>query len=112
MCIRDSFLWPTMLANVADRYPRGGELFIGLLGFAGALSIQFVLPALGRVFDAARLEAAGGPVALAALRGEPLEAVLRTASVRSFETLAWFPAVLIVIFGCIWFSDRRRPATS
>lgn len=106
------FLWPTMLANVADRYPRGGELFIGLLGFAGALSIQFVLPALGRVFDAARLEAAGGPAALAALHGEPLEAVLRTASVRSFETLAWFPAALIVIFGCIWLSDRQRPASS
>jgi fucose permease len=39
------FLWPTMLANVAERYPRGGELFIGLMGVAGALAIQFVLPA-------------------------------------------------------------------
>ena len=40
-----------------------------------------------------------------------LEAVLRVASVRSFEALAWFPAALIVIFGCIWFSDRRRVAS-
>ena len=106
------FLWPTMLANVAERYPRGGELFVGLLGFAGAMSIQFVLPALGRIFDEARLAAAGGPAALAALSGEPLEAVLRTASATSFRTLAWFPAILIVIFGLIWWSDRRRrPAT-
>ena len=43
-----------MLANVSERYPRGGELFIGLLGFAGAMSIQFVLPALGRIFDEAK----------------------------------------------------------
>jgi hypothetical protein len=48
------FLWPTMLANVAERYPRGGELFIGLMGVAGALSIQFVLPELGSIFDRAK----------------------------------------------------------
>jgi len=76
------------------------------------MSIQFVLPALGRIFDEARLAAAGGPAALAALSGEPLEAVLRTASATSFRTLAWFPAILIVIFGLIWWSDRRRRPTT
>ena len=30
------FLWPTMLANVSERYPKGGELFIGLMGVAGS----------------------------------------------------------------------------
>ena len=105
------FLWPTMLANVSERYPRGGELFIGLLGFAGAMAIQFVLPALGRIFDDARHAAAGGPAALAALSGEPLEAVLRSASTISFQTLAWFPALLIVAFGVIWLYDRSHPTS-
>ena len=105
------FLWPTMLANVAERYSRGGELFIGLLGFAGAMSIQFVLPALGRVFDDARHAAAGGPKALAALSGEPLDAVLRSASTTSFQSLAWFPALLIIVFGIIWRYDRAHPAS-
>jgi fucose permease len=105
------FLWPTMLANVAERYARGGELFIGLLGFAGAMSIQFVLPALGRIFDEAKHAAAGGPSGLAALSGEPLEAVLRSASEASFQSLAWFPGVLIIVFGAIWLYDRsHRPA--
>ena len=58
-----------MLANVSERYPRGGELFIGLMGVAGALAIQFVLPELGAIFDRAKVELAGGEAAFAALGG-------------------------------------------
>ena len=65
------FLWPTMLANASERYPRGGELFIGLLGFAGALSIRFVLPMLGSVFDRAKHELAGGAAAFEARSAGP-----------------------------------------
>jgi fucose permease len=104
------FLWPTMLANVAERYPRGGELFIGLMGFAGAMSIQFVLPALGRIFDRAKHEAAGGAAAFAALAGEPLETALREASATSFRSLAWLPGILVVVFGAIWLRERGRAA--
>ena len=39
------FMWPTMLAAVARRFPRSGPWGIGLIGFAGALAIYFVLPA-------------------------------------------------------------------
>jgi MFS family permease len=101
------FLWPTMLANVAERYPRGGELFIGLMGFAGAMSIQFVLPALGRIFDAAKHRVAGGPAAFEALSGEPLETVLRQAATSSFQALAWLPGILVLVFGSIWLHERR-----
>jgi fucose permease len=101
------FLWPTMLANVADRYPRGGEFFIGLMGVAGALSIAFVLPALGRVFDRAKLELAGGEDGFARLDGEALEEVLAGASMVSFETLAIGPALLFIVFASIWFFERR-----
>jgi len=104
------FLWPTMLAAVADRYPRGGEFFIGLMGLAGALAIAFVLPGLGRIFDRAKLELAGGPEAFAALSGAPLERVLGEASAISFQTLALAPAVLFVVFGSIWWWDRRHAA--
>ena len=103
------FLWPTMLANVAERYPRGGELFIGLLGVAGALAIQFVLPELGAIFDRERLALAGGPEALAALGGDARDAVLRAAAQKSFETLALLPAILIAVFGAIWAWDRAHP---
>ena len=102
------FLWPTMLANVAERYPRGGELFIGLMGVAGALAIQFVLPELGAIFDHAKLELAGSEAAFAALSGAELEAVLREASARSFRSLALLPAILVVVFGAIGLYERTR----
>ena len=102
------FLWPTMLANVAERYPPGGELFIGLMGVAGALAIQFVLPALGGVFDEAKLALAGGEDAFAALSGPALEAVLREAAATSFRSLALLPAILVVVFGVVAFGERRH----
>jgi hypothetical protein len=100
-----------MLANVAERYPRGGELFIGLMGVAGALAIQFVLPALGAIFDEAKVAAAGGEDAFATLSGPALEAALRHAAAVSFRSLAAVPAVLIGVFGAIWLWDRKHPHT-
>ena len=102
------FLWPTMLANVAERYPRGGELFIGLMGVAGALAIQFVLPELGAIFDRSKLALAGGPEGFAALSGSELEAVLREAAAASFRALAALPAILVVVFGAIALWDRAH----
>lgn len=106
------FLWPTMLANVAERYPRGGEFFIGLMGVAGALSIGYVLPALGRVFDDAKLQAAGGDAAFAALEGEQLENVLAVASTHSFEVLAVGPAIIFFVFGAIWWAEKRTRSSA
>ena len=102
------FLWPTMLANVAERYPRGGELFIGLMGVAGALAIQFVLPELGAIFDHAKIALAGGDAAFAALSGAELDATLRQAASISFRSLALLPALLIVVFGAIGLWERMH----
>jgi len=41
------FLLLTMLTAAVHRYPRGGSWTIGLVGFAGAMAIYFVLPELG-----------------------------------------------------------------
>jgi fucose permease len=100
------YMWPTMVASVAERFPRGGALFMGLTGFAGGLSIQFVLPRLGAIFDRAKLEAAGGVAQLAALPPEQLDAVLRHASVESFRAVALIPLALVPVFGFIWVRDR------
>jgi MFS family permease len=105
------FMWPTMLASVAERFPRGGELFIGLMGVAGALSIHFVLPQLGAIFDRAKLELAGGADAFARLAGPELEAVLRGAASTSFRSLALLPALLIAVFGAIALHERGKSGT-
>lgn len=100
-------MWPTMLASVAERYPRGGSWLIGLMGSAGALSIYFVLPRLGSIYDGAKIEFAGGTGPLAALRGRALAAVESAAATRSFEYVAVLPLILLAVFGACWLFDRR-----
>jgi len=102
------YMWPTMLAIVAERFPRGGALMLGLMGFAGGMAIQFLLPVLGAVFDQAKVEAAGSVAVLSTLSGSELDEVLRFASQESFQTVAYIPLFLLPIFGLIWWSDRAR----
>lgn len=102
------FLWPTMLANVSERYPRGGELFVGLMGVAGALSIQYVLPALGSITDAKTRELAGGAEAFSALEAPAQTAILVQANQAAFHSLAGWVALLVVVFGAIGLTERAR----
>lgn len=105
------YFYPTMVASVAERFPRGGALFMGLIGFAGGISIQYVLPKLGAVFDQAKIEAAGGIEKFAQLAPEQLDSVLRYASVQSFQTVAIIPVILLPIFLFIWWRDRAVRTT-
>lgn len=101
------FMWPTMLAAVAERYPRGGSWLIGLMGAAGALSSYLVLPQLGAIFDRAKLQAAGSPEALATLNEEGIKEVMTFAARESFRAVAWLPLILLLVFAGLWLYDRR-----
>jgi fucose permease len=102
------YMWPTMLGNISERFPRGGALFLGIIGFCGGMAIQFVLPQLGAIFDRAKLEAAGSAEKLAAMSGPELDEVLRYAAVESFAVVAMIPLALIPIFGFLWWRDRSN----
>jgi MFS family permease len=104
------FMWPTMLAAVSRRFPKSGPWGIGLIGFAGALAIRFVLPQLGAIYDKAKLTKAGGQEALGALQpGTPeMQGVLAYAAETSFQTIAIIPVILFVIFGLVWFFERGK----
>jgi len=103
------YFWPTMLATVAERYPRSGTMVFGLMGAAGAASTYVVLPYLGAVYDKARLAAAGGdPAVLATAQGDQLRTILTDAAAASFQVAAYIPAALIVIFAGIFVADRLR----
>jgi fucose permease len=103
------YMWPTMLAAASERFPRGGALLMGLMGTAGTLSAQFVLPIMGRVYDTQKVEIAGGEAAFNALQpGPELDRVLGTAAQLSFRVVAILPAILLVVFGAIWLYDRSR----
>jgi MFS family permease len=102
------FMWPTMLATSSERFPRGGALLMGLMGTAGTLSINFVLPAMGHIFDAKKIEIAGSEAAFNALSGDNLDRVLGIASQASFRAVAILPAILLIVFGAIWLYDRSK----
>lgn len=102
------YLWPTMLAIVAERFPRGGAVAMGLMGFAGGMAIQFVLPQMGAIFDSAKADKAGGADKLASLSPEAMEAVVRYASVESFQSVAIVPILLMPVFGAVWLYDRKH----
>ncbi|MEP7311222.1 MAG: MFS transporter [Pseudomonadota bacterium] len=103
------YLWPTMIAVVAERYPRGGALAIGLMGVAGSISTYAVLPLLGSVYDNAKVEAAGGAARLATLSGEQLQPVLVHAASESFRLVSAIPAFLVLAFLAFRFFNRTRP---
>jgi MFS family permease len=102
------YMWPTMLATASERFPRGGALLMGLMGTAGTLSIQFVLPKMGSIYDTAKIELAGGEAAFNALQGDALNGVLGEAAQQSFRAVAILPAILLVVFGTIWLYDRSK----
>ena len=102
------YMWPTMLGIISERFPRGGALALGLMGFAGGMAIQFVLPQMGAIFDQARVEAAGGADNLATLSGDAMQEVIRYASVESFQAVAFVPLMLLPVFGVIWYLDHRK----
>jgi predicted MFS family arabinose efflux permease len=102
------YMWPTMLASASERFPRGGALLIGLMGTAGNLSIKFVLPWMGNIFDQTKIRVAGGEAAFQALTGDKLNDVLGVAAQTSFRVVAILPAILLAVFGVIWLYDKSR----
>ncbi|HSS99131.1 MAG TPA: MFS transporter [Terriglobales bacterium] len=85
------YMWPTMLAAASERFPRGGAVLMGLMGTAGMLSVFFVLPQMGKVYDHYK-----------ALSGEVVAAQM------SFRVVSVLPAILLFVFGAIWLYDRSK----
>lgn len=101
------YLWPTMVATAAERYPRGGALTVGLMGVAGSLSTYFVLPLLGAIYDRAKLQQAGSAEALASMTADQLKPVLVYAAGQSFKAVSIIPALLVLAFAALWLSGGR-----
>jgi predicted MFS family arabinose efflux permease len=104
------FMWPTMLAAVARRYPKTGSWGIGLVNFSGALAIYLVLPELGKIYDNAKIEKAGGEAAFGALQAgsAQMHDVLAHAANVSFTAISVIPVILFFIFGLVWFFERGK----
>jgi len=113
------FFWPTMLGYVNERFPSTGALGLAIMGGAGMLSVSFVLPVMGRVFDegiAARLPAGQAVAELSgAAAGSELAAQWMTiqaaAGLETLGKVTVLPAILAVVFFALLLTRKKgQPA--
>jgi len=112
------YMWPTMLGVCSERFPKGGALLLGLMGTAGNLSIYFVLPAMGRIYDTYTQKALGAGASLQGLledvagkvpgAAEQLEIARTSGAPYAFRYVSAAAIVLLVVFGAIWLWDKSR----
>jgi fucose permease len=110
------FFWPTMLGFVSENLPKTGALGISLMGGAGMLSVSFVLPFMGKLYDSKILEHMPVGYSLEALQTineiHPDSSLLKGAQLTAgIETLQWvavLPIVLTGVFVGIYIMGRRK----
>jgi len=90
-----------MIGFVADYIPKSGALGMSIVGAVGMLSSYFMQPIIGRWIDSNR--AAGENSGLV---GTELE--LFTGQ-ETLSTMLFFPGILIVLFGILYFWMKNRP---
>jgi len=102
------FFWPTMLGFVAENYPMTGALGLAIMGGAGMLGVNFVLPVIGKWYDkgiALRTPAGTTPT------GSQLADIQAAAGLHALGNVSLLPAVLTVIFILIAVL-RKKPAAA
>lgn len=113
------YFWPTMIGFTAENIPQSGALGMSLIGGAGMFAMSIWNPIIGSWLDKNRMAELGisGESALAEL--EKFREALAANDVQSnaaelaagqatLGDLAVFPAILIVLFGGLYFYMRNR----
>ncbi|KVD46801.1 hypothetical protein WS61_09895 [Burkholderia sp. ABCPW 11] len=105
-----SFMWPTTLAAASERFPAGGSFAIGTMASAGMLSTYVMMPIFGKMFDAAKISAAGGAEAFRHLAlGTPaFDKTLAVAAATIFRNGSVMPVATLIFFALLWLYDNRR----
>jgi hypothetical protein len=102
--IGKTFFWPTMVGFIAENYPKTGALGLAIIGGSGMLSVSFVLPIIGKWYDAgiAARSTPGVTPSADALGGIPAAAGL-----EALGKVAVLPAILSVVFILIAITRRK-----
>lgn len=119
--IGKTFFWPTMIGVVAERFPKGGALLMGILGGAGMFCVGWVMtPVMGSLQDRYTLESLPQSVhaevltegkldqrKLIALEEKPeMKAVIaeahRYSASQTYKNVALVPVLLTVIFSVLF----------
>ena len=94
------FFWPTMLGYVSERFPKTGALGLAIMGGAGMLSVSFVLPMMGRIYD----QGISSRLAPGAKANAAIEA---SAGLYTLGRVAILPCLLLVLFFIVFFFQKR-----
>ena len=109
------FFWPTMLGFVSENLPKTGALGISLMGGAGMLSVSFVLPYMGKVYDSktvAHMSAGYSAETLHAIDKNHVDLGLLNdaqlaAGIETLQLVAILPVILTMVFVGIYFAKRK-----
>ncbi len=104
------FFWPTMLGFVSETFPKTGALGLAIMGGAGMLSVSFVLPVIGRFYDAGIAARLGAAASLEAFPAVERDAVQTAAGLETIGRVAVLPCVLAVVFLALVLFRVGKPA--
>ena len=111
-----TYFWPTMLGFVSEYLPKTGALGLSIMGGAGMLTVSFILPLMGNVYDGQIVAAIPHTfepnVILQAVEGTKEFVILTQAKLAAgSETLRYvaiFPGILIAAFLFLRYRINRR----
>ncbi len=94
------YFWPTMIGFTGEFIPKTGALGMSLIGGAGMFAMSIWNPIIGGWLEKNR--------DMAMAKGYTGEAAELAAGQMTLASLAIFPAILIVLFGGLYFYMRNR----
>lgn len=94
------YFWPTMIGFVGEYIPQTGALGMSLVGGAGMFSMVIWNPVIGGWLESAAATAKDQGIIGAKADIVTGQAVL--------GTMVWFPALLIVLFGALYFYMKGK----
>ena len=97
------YFWPTMLGFTAENMPKTGALGMSLMGGAGMFATSIWQPIIGGWLDTERTAALA--------QGLSADEADLAAGQATLDNLATFPAILIVLFGLLYFYMKRQKKT-
>jgi MFS family permease len=93
------FFWPNMISFIAVYLPKTGALGMSLIGGVGMVGLAICQPIIGRWLDSAKATAAAS-----GLTGDAMELAAGRATL---DNIAWFPMILILAFGALFFMRKK-----
>lgn len=97
------YFWPTIIGFTAEYMPDTGALGMSIMGGIGMFGLSIWQPIIGGWLDAAKKEAGWAKD----LPAEELAQIELLAGQQTLDNIAFFPAILIVLFGFLYVQRKH-----